>query len=73
MMKLFERPKIHENPEILEPHDHLPDLPADVIVPDDISGMEFPTRRPKTVRWLRWVPVGLVLVAGSADPDSASE
>jgi len=62
MMKLFERFTVHEtHPEVEE---HLPELPEGVVVPDDLSGLEVPTRRVTTVRWMRWVPVGIVLAGG---------
>lgn len=62
MMKLFERFNAHEtHPEVEE---QLPELPEGITIPDDISGIEGPTRRTTAVRWMRWVPVGLVLAAG---------
>ena len=70
MMKLFERHTTRETPDSHpELHEHLPELPEGVIVPDDISDMKLPvsvqpTNRPSAVRWMRWVPIGLGLVAG---------
>lgn len=70
MMKLFERHPTREAPDSRpETHEDLPQLPEDVTVPDDISDLKLPvpvkpTHRPTTVRWLRWVPVGLVVAAG---------
>ena len=59
-MKLFER---HDTERTL---DRLPELPPDVEVPDDISGLRHPTTlRPsgRQVRWIRWVAAIVVLVA----------
>ena len=63
-MKVIERKTIHEAPE------RLPELPAGVTVPDDLSGLELRKgvgRRPTAtaVRWLRWLPVVLLLVVGA--------
>ena len=49
-------------------HDDLPVLPDDVAVPDDISGLQHPAtpQRPAAgVRWLRWLPIILLVVAGA--------
>ncbi len=68
MMKLFDRPRDHKTPEFgPELHEHLPELPEGVTIPDDISGIEFPVSTEPThrqVRWLRWAAVGAVLAAG---------
>jgi hypothetical protein len=62
MTKLYEHPTIPETKE-------LPELPHGVVVPDDISGLEFPEepgRRPGTkVRWLRWMAVAVLVAAGA--------
>ena len=54
------------HPEI---HEVLPELPADVTVPDDLSGLTHPDaegRRPASgVRWMRWV-AAMILVAAAA-------
>ena len=69
-MKLFERHTTHETPDLRpELHEDLPELPAGVTVPDDLSDMKLPvsvkpTHHPTAVRWLRWVPVGLGLAVG---------
>ena len=59
-MKVIHR---HETDRTL---DRLPDLPPDVRVPDDISGLEPPTTRPaaKGVRWMRWL-AAFVLIGGA--------
>jgi hypothetical protein len=62
-MKLFERHDIDTTRE------QLPELPPDVRIPDDISGIVPPTTtvRPETggVRWMRWLAVfALLAVAG---------
>lgn len=47
--------------------ERLPEMPPGVVVPDDLSQLELPPgeRRPRTaVRWLRWLPVGLLVAAG---------
>ena len=61
-MKLFEHPT-HEVTE-------LPELPHDVTVPDDISGLEVPesiepSRPEHGVRWLRWMAAAVILAAGA--------
>jgi len=69
MMKLFEEKTTPAARDLREHDEELPGLPEDVTVPDDLSGMPAPDiagtsggRRP--IRWMRWVPVGLVLAAG---------
>ena len=66
-MKLFERRHAEET------IDRLPELPAGVEVPDDISGLEPPTtlRRPTGgVRWMRWLAA--ILLLGAAGGVSAA-
>jgi L-fucose mutarotase/ribose pyranase (RbsD/FucU family) len=54
------------HPEI---HEVLPELPADVTIPDDISGLTHPDtegRRPASgVRWMRWVAAMIFVAAGA--------
>lgn len=54
------------HPEI---HEVLPELPADVTIPDDISGLAHPAtegRRPASgVRWMRWVTAMILVAAGA--------
>ena len=63
-MRVFEQERIHEAPE------RLPEVPADVKIPDDLSGLE-PRRvvdrsRPATpIRWLRWLPLVLLFAFGA--------
>ena len=68
MNKLFERHPTRETVKHLpETHDDLPELPADVTVPEDISGLHAPTRLHRStsgVRWMRWLAV-IPLVAGA--------
>jgi len=60
--------KLFEHPEKERTLDRLPDLPPDVEVPDDISGLQPPTTLKPTaegVRWMRWLAAVLLLgVAG---------
>ena len=63
MMKLFEHPTTHDTRE-------LPELPHDVVVPDDISGLEVPEpeepgRTGHQVRWLRWTVVVALVAVGA--------
>jgi len=62
-MKLFEHPTTHEVTE-------LPELPHDVVVPDDISSLEVPESTEPSqprhgVRWLRWMAAAVLLAAGA--------
>lgn len=68
MTKLFERDQTRDTVQGLpETHRDLPELPHDVRVPDDISGIAPATvRRADTgVRWMRWLVVSMLLVAGA--------
>ena len=63
-MKVKDRETIHQAPA------QLPELPDDVEVPDDLSGLELheriDRRRPAAgIRWLRWVVPILLLVVGA--------
>ena len=62
-MKLFEHPTTQELTE-------LPELPHDVTVPDDLSGLEVSEpaesgRRDHRVRWLGWMAVAVLLAVGA--------
>ena len=59
-MKVLDRGTIHEAPE-------LPELPADVKIPDDLRGLERAdrSRLSTTVRWLRWLPLVLLVAVGA--------
>lgn len=69
MMKLFEKTTTPAAGDLREHHGKLPDLPEGVSVPDDLSGLpatdlvDMPDGH-RPVRWMRWVPVGLLLAAG---------
>ena len=69
MNKLFERhPSREADTHLPETHEVLPELPDDVTVPDDISGLMHPTedRRPASgVRWMRWLAVAILVAAGA--------
>jgi hypothetical protein len=54
-------------PEFAE---HLDELPHGVVVPDDLSGLEFAeptrsTRRAQAVRWLPWIAAFALLAVGA--------
>lgn len=60
-MKTQERPR--------ETLDRLPELPHDVVVPDDVSGITHPPARRAVaggVRWMRWLVALLVLAIGAS-------
>ncbi|MBT8239627.1 MAG: hypothetical protein KJN63_00195, partial [Acidimicrobiia bacterium] len=62
-MKLLDRGILHRE------HD-LPELPDDVTIPDDLSGLEHrevaDRRRPATaIRWMRWLPLFLLVAVGA--------
>ncbi len=71
MSKLYEREPAQEKVKDLpETHEVLPELPADVTIPDDVSGITHPVttdggRAASGIRWMRWVPAVLLLVAGA--------
>ncbi len=71
MNKLFERDAIRETAEHLpDPHEVLPRIPDDVVIPDDARALTHPAiaggRRPASgIRWMRWIPVVILLVAGA--------
>ncbi|NNF55577.1 MAG: hypothetical protein HKN03_14175 [Acidimicrobiales bacterium] len=72
MSKLYEprTPHRDEVKDIRDTQEVLPDLPADVTVPDDARGITHPRRfgggRAATgIRWIRWMPAMLLLVAGA--------
>ena len=64
-MKLFDA-TTPATENLREHRDELPELPADVTVPDDLSGMPDTATSGgrRAVRWMRWVPVGLLVAAG---------
>ncbi len=72
MNKLFERHPTRETTKLLpETNEVLPELPDDVTVPDDISGLTHPVttglRRPASgIRWMHWLPIVVFLAAGVA-------
>ncbi|MFW2333179.1 hypothetical protein, partial [Ilumatobacter sp.] len=46
----------------------VPEFPEGVTIPDDLSGLEFPTRPSRAataVRWLRWIPLVAVIAIGA--------
>ncbi len=61
MTRIMER---HTNRDTL---DRLPETPADVRIPDDISGLTGgePARRTRTVRWMYWLVPVVVLAAAA--------
>lgn len=71
MNKLFERHPTRETTKLLpETNEVLPELPDDVTVPDDISGLTHPiktgARRPASgVRWIHWLPIAVFVAAGA--------
>lgn len=58
--------KLFEHQEAEQALDRLPDLPPDVEVPDDISGLGPPEtlKTAERVRWMRWL-AAIVLLAGA--------
>lgn len=59
-MKVQDRPR--------ETLDRLPELPDDVVVPDDVSGLTHPPAGRKVaggVRWMRWLVALVVLAIGA--------
>jgi len=63
-MKVLDRGILHRD------HERLPELPDDVTIPDDLSGLELreaaDRRRPATaIRWLRWLPLFLLVAVGA--------
>lgn len=58
--------KLFEHQETDKTLDRLPELPPDVQVPDDISGIEPPATKQTTggVRWMRWL-AAIVLLGGA--------
>ncbi len=68
-MKLYERHPARETiKELPETHEVLPELPHDVSIPDDVSGITHPVtagggRAASGIRWMRWVPAVLLVVA----------
>ena len=68
MMKLFEHNTAREAVEHApETHTDLPELPADVEVPDDIRGLTHAEARPQVagVRWMRWLVIAIPLMIGA--------
>ena len=71
MNKLFERHPTREvSTHLPETHEVLPELPDDVTIPDDISGLTHPAttedRRPASgIRWMRWLAVAILVAAGA--------
>ena len=65
-MKLFDATTTPATRDLREHHEELPEFPADVTVPDDLSGMpDIDTSGGRrAVRWMRWVPLGLLVAAG---------
>ena len=57
-----DRDALLERPESTE---SLPQLPEDVVVPDDLSGLDHLTDRHPAVRWLGWTAALAVVVGGS--------
>ena len=55
----------HDERQMHEIEELLPELPGGVTIPDDISGMDERGRRAESgVRWLRWMaPVAVVVLA----------
>ncbi|MGI9644098.1 MAG: hypothetical protein ACR2O6_02155 [Ilumatobacteraceae bacterium] len=70
MATTIQKPTVREAPERLpDLPEHVDELPAGVAVPDDLSGLELAepggsTRGGRSVRWLPWVAVITLLVAG---------
>ncbi len=71
MNKLYEpHPGREAVKDLRETHEDLPELPHDVTIPDDVSGLTHPVtagggRAASGIRWMRWVPA-LLLVAACA-------
>ena len=72
MNKLYERrnPDREAVKDRSETQEVLPDLPAEVTVPDDVSGITHPMQAgggsaASGIRWMRWPPAVLLLVAGT--------
>lgn len=72
MNKLYERrnPQGEAVKELREAQEVLPDLPKDVTIPDDARGITHPLRTgggvaATGIRWMRWMPAVLLLVAGA--------
>ncbi len=72
MSKLYERENLDREAvkDLPETHEVLPELPTDVTIPDDVSGITHPMRAgggraASGIRWMRWMPAVLLLVAGA--------
>ncbi len=62
--------KVIDRGTVREAEEELPELPHGVEIPDDLRGLEPPGRpdrkRPTgTVRWLRWLPLVLLVAVGA--------
>ena len=78
MSKLYERKNLDRDAvkDLPETQEVLPELPTDVTVPDDVSGITHPMRAgggraASGIRWMRWMPAVLLLVAGAVALDWA--
>lgn len=73
MNKLYERrnPSREAVKDLRETQEVLPELPTDVTIPDDARGITHPLRTggggvaATGIRWMRWIPAVLLLVAGA--------
>ncbi len=72
MSKLYERENLDRDAvkDVPETQEVLPELPTDVTIPDDVSGITHPMRAgggraASGIRWMRWMPAVLLLVAGA--------
>jgi hypothetical protein len=57
-----DRDALIRHPDELE---HLPELPEDVVVPDDLSGLPGAARHHRPVRWLWWTAALALTAAGA--------